>query len=281
MGHQIPTVRHRRLAAELRKLRADAQLTREEVADATSMNESTLWRIETAKGRPQKRTLKALLDLYCVGEVQRAEITALSQGAKEPGWLRPFHSELPEEYTTYISFESEAWEIRNYQSLFIPGLLQTEDYARAVIRGTLPMVSESEVESRVQARVERPGVVFEKSEPLRLWAIVDEAAVRRTVGSEGVMKGQLRHLTDMAQRPYVRLQVVPFTGGAHPGMTGSFCLLSFADREEPEIVYLDTMAGDLFRESEIDIRRFRGMFDQVGAQALSPADTLKLISSLV
>ncbi|WP_431042514.1 helix-turn-helix domain-containing protein [Streptomyces sp. P1-3] len=276
---QIPTVRLRRLAAELRRLRGASELTREDVTERTGINTVTLYRIETARVRPQRRTLLALLDLYEVHASHRDEVLALLQGAKEQGWLRPYHSELPEQYTAYISFESEAWEVRNYESLFIPGVLQTGDYARAVIKGTLPMATVEAVEQRVQARVERKAVLAKK-EPLRVWAIMDEAALHRTVGGPKVMREQMEHLAQVTGEPHVTLQVIPFSAGAHAGMPGSFVLMGFADKEDPELVYLDSMAGDLFLEAEIDVRRYGVMFDNLRAQALSPDDTLRLITTL-
>src|SRR5271165_2048290 len=178
-----PTVRLRRLAAELRRLRSAAQLSRENVEEQTGINEGTLYRLETARARPQRRTLMTLLDLYGADDPLRSDLLAIAQGADNQGWLRPYHSELPEEYAAYISFEAEARAVRNYESLFIPGLLQTEGYARAVITGTLPMASETEVEQRVQARMERQELL-RGDNPLELWAILDEAAIRRMVGGE-------------------------------------------------------------------------------------------------
>src|SRR2546421_2624386 len=168
---QPPTVRLRRLAAELRRLRAAGGLTREQVSEQTAINSATLYRIETAKVRPQRRTLMALLDKYGVSdEARRAELIALSQQSGEPGWLQAYESELPEQYTTYISFEAEARSLRNYESLFVPGLLQTEDYARAVIAGILPLASDDEVKRRVEARRPRPEVL-RKRNALKLGAI--------------------------------------------------------------------------------------------------------------
>ncbi|WP_189454612.1 helix-turn-helix domain-containing protein [Streptomyces abikoensis] len=276
---QMPTVRLRRLAAELRRLRAGADLTREDVTEQTGINTATLYRIETARVRPQRRTLVALLDLYGVREPQRDEVLALSQGASAQGWLRPYHSELPEEYTAYISFEAEARAVRNYESLFVPGLLQTEDYARAVIKGVLPMASAREIEQRVQARVERQAVLV-KNDPLHLWAIMDEAALRRMVGGRDVMHKQLQHLTAATREPHMTLQVIPFGAGAHAGMPGSFVLMSFPEAEDPEIVYIDSMAGDLFLEAEADIRRYGAIFDNLRAVALSPDETSNLIAAL-
>jgi len=280
LKRQTPTVRLRRLAAELRRLREESQLTREDVTQRTGINEATLYRIETAKVRPQRRTLIGLLDLYEMVDPQRSEILALSKQADEQGWLRPYHADLPDQYTAYISFEAEARSVRNYESLFVPGLLQTEDYTRAMTKGVSPTATTKEVDQRVQARMERQGVLA-KERPLELWAIVDEAALRRTVGGPKVMAAQLNHLLAMTEQPLVTLQVIPFGAGAHPGMPGSFVLMDFPDPDDPLIVYIDSMAGDLFLEAEADIRRYNEIFDHLRAQAKSPADSRALIATLV
>jgi len=148
-----PTLRLRRLAAELRRLRAEAGLTREDVAGRTGVNEATLYRIESAKARPQGRTLTALLDLYAVPDEVHAELAALARQSGEKNWLQSFPSELPEPYPTYISFEGEARSLLNYESLFIPGLLQTEDYARAALSRGLPSATKDEIQRLVEARL--------------------------------------------------------------------------------------------------------------------------------
>jgi DNA-binding XRE family transcriptional regulator len=267
---QIPTVRLRRLAAELRRLRNAADISnRDEVTEKTGINAATLYRIETAKARPQMRTLKALLDLYGEDAEQAAYLTALCRDAGKQGWLRPYHSDLPEEYTAFISFESEAQSVRNYESLFIPGLLQTEDYARAVIQGVLPWATEEEVGDRVQARVERQAVLTEPNS-LKLWAVVDEAALHRVVGGVEVMRNQLRHLLDAVKAANITFQIIPFGAGAHPGMPGQFILMEFEDPMDTDLIYIDSMAGDLFLESDADIRRYRSISENLVAVALSP-----------
>jgi transcriptional regulator with XRE-family HTH domain len=173
--YRTTTVRLRRLAAELRKLRGETGLSREDVVERTGVNVATLYRIEHARVRPQTRTLRALLDTYRVSETRQAELLALSREAGQRGWLHAYESELPEQYTTYIGFEDEARSIWNYESLLVPGLLQTEEYARAVIRGGLPGASHDEVERRVEARMARQAVLTRNS-PVRLWAIVDDTA---------------------------------------------------------------------------------------------------------
>ena len=207
-----PTVRLRRLAAELRRLRSAAQLSRENVEEQTGINEGTLYRLETARARPQRRTLMTLLDLYGADDPLRSDLLAIAQGADNQGWLRPYHSALPEEYTAYISFEAEARSVRNYESLFIPGLLQTEDYARAVIPASSPA-------SPRTSRPARPG-------PHRAPAASGPRRPARTVGrhrrsshpppgrrQEDHERADQAHPGSSA-KPNVTIQVIPFEAGA-------------------------------------------------------------------
>ncbi|MGQ0773755.1 MAG: helix-turn-helix domain-containing protein [Pseudonocardiales bacterium] len=274
-----PTVRLRRLAAELRRIRGAAGMSREVVSAQTGINYATLYRIETAKARPQMRTLTTLLKLYGVAAEQHDYMTILCRDAAEQGWLRPYHSELPEEYTAYISFEAEAASVRNYESLFIPGLLQTEEYARAVLRGGLLMASQQEIEDRVQARIERQQLLT-KDNPLKLWAIVDEAVLRRLVGGKEVMEAQLRRLVDAVAEPHITLQIIPFSSGAHAGMPGAFVLMDFSDPMDTDLIYIDSMAGDLFLESDADISRYTSIFDNLRAVAPSPDDSAAIVAEL-
>jgi hypothetical protein len=196
------------------------------------------------------------------------------------GWLRPYHSELPEEYAAYISFESEARSMGNYQSLYIPGLLQTEDYAPAAINGTLPTATTEQIENRVRARVERQERLSGES-PLELWAIVDEAAIRRQVGGPKAMQDQLAHLLEAAKKPNVTLQIIPYDVGAHPGMPGSFVYMEFTEPIDPDLVYVDTLAGDLFLESDEDLVLYAKMFDHLRAVALNPSKTMGMITTIM
>lgn len=276
---QTPTVRLRRLAAELRSLRAASGLTREEVVERTGINSVTMYRIEHARVRPQTRTLRTLLDLYGVEKEQQAELVALLRDARERGWLHPYQSELPEQYMTFIGFEGEAESASNYESLFVPGLLQTEDYARAVITGVLPFASRDEVERRVEVRMERQQVLGGDN-PLQLWGIVDEAALRRQIGSPAVMRAQFRHLLEASELPNVTFQVIPFDAGAHAGMPGSFIVLQFTEEAIPDVIYIDSMAGDLFLEAESDVRRYKLVFEHLRAVSASPDVSRALLASL-
>src|SRR5262249_7840301 len=176
-------------------------------------------------------------------------------------------------------FESEARSVRNYESLFVPGLLQTEGYTRAVVTASLPSTSESEVQQRVETRIQRQQAIT-KDDPLKLWAIVDEAALHREVGGPQVMADQLRRLADMARQPHITFQVLPFKVGAHPGMYGAFAVMDFPHAADPELVYIENMAGALFLEKEADVRRYAENFDQLRAAALNPADSRRLVARL-
>jgi transcriptional regulator with XRE-family HTH domain len=279
-----PTVRLRRLAAELRTLRAGAELTREQVQERTGVNQGTLWRIEKGQAKPHNGTLETLFDLYDVPAPRRTELLELARGAKHPGWLRQYRQysgALTDGYAAYVSFESEAKAAHNYESLFVPGLLQTEEYARAsMVQG--PAMEADAIDRRVQMRMDRQAVLSGDRDgrgALEFWAVVDEAALRREVGSHAVMRAQLARLLEVSERPNVTLQVVPFDRGAHPGMTGAFVRLSFGS-VAPDMVYVESLAGDIFLELEAEVDRFGRAFDHLRAMALSPRDTSAFIAGL-
>jgi transcriptional regulator with XRE-family HTH domain len=272
-------VRLRRLAAQLRELRAQCGMTQEEVSERTGIDRSTLYRLESAQQRPQRSTLIQLLDLYRAEDPRRGELLALLREAGQRGWLQQYRSELPDVYSDYIGFEDEARSISSYQSLLIPGLLQTEDYARALIHGTWPHAPGDEIEKRVTARVARQALL-DREEPPRLWAIMDEAAVRRQVGGREAMRAQFERLRQAAARPNVTIQVIPFDAGSHPGMDGAFVVLEFPDPADQSIVYTETAAGGLFLEEEADIRRYILIFDHLRAAALRPEATVSLLDEI-
>ncbi|MGI5167612.1 helix-turn-helix domain-containing protein [Spirillospora sp. CA-253888] len=272
-----PTVRLRRLAGELARLRSDSGLTREDVAERTGINPATLYRIEYAHTRPQARTLRALLELYNVEEARRSELSILLKEASQRSWLHTLASSLPEHYASYIEFETAAKSVLNYECLFVPGLLQTEEYARAAVQGTLPGATREEIQNRVDVRMRRQAVLT-GDDALQLWAIVDEAALRRVVGGAQVMREQLDRLVEMAELPNVTLQVVPFGAGAHPGMPGSFVVMQFPEPMGPDLVYIESQAGDLFLEEEVDTTRYTLVFEHLRAAAAAPNGSIALIS---
>ncbi|MEV4288870.1 helix-turn-helix transcriptional regulator [Nonomuraea bangladeshensis] len=268
----------RRLAAELRRLREAAGLSQEDVANQTGVNVATLYRIETGRAKPQPRTLNALLDTYGVTGPDREALILLQKDAGKRGWLDTSDSGLTEQYTAYINFEAEAREILNFETTFIPGLLQTPDYAREVIAGVLPTATEDDIQRRVDARLKRQELLSARDAP-QLWAVIDEAALHRRVGGALVMRDQLRHLVAQARNPHITIQVIPFKAGAHPGMPGSFIILRFG-KIAPDIVYIDSMGGDLFLEEEAELTRHNMVFEHLRAIALSPSDAVTLLTSL-
>jgi transcriptional regulator with XRE-family HTH domain len=276
---QARTVRLRRLAAELRALREGAGLTPKTVQDLTEINPATLYRIESAKVRPQRRTIVALLNAYGADAARRDELLDLLKQSAEQGWLASYESELPEPLLHYVSFESEARSIRNYETILIPGLLQTREYAYATVtQAGLPIPDPEDVEQRVQMRMQRQEL-FKRPDPLQLRAVIDEAAIHRMVGGEDVMMGQLQRLLEAGRAAHIMIQVVPFAAGAHAGMPGSFAIINFPDPQDADIVYSDSMAGDLFLETEAEVRRFSAVFEHLQASALSPKDSARLIAS--
>ncbi|MFI9010712.1 helix-turn-helix domain-containing protein [Actinosynnema sp. NPDC053489] len=272
-----PTIRLRRLAGQLRRLREGTGLRREDVEERGGLHPTTLYRIETARSRPQYRTLDMLLKLYAVPTDEQVRLKALYKQSAGEGWIRPWHEQLPEGYTAYISFEREARGLRHYAGTSIPGLLQTPEYARAVTRGVLHGATADQVEDVVTARIDRQAVLT-KEEPLRFWVVLDEASLHREVGGPGVMRAQLTRLLRAAEAPNITIQVVPFGSGAHPGMPGQFIVMDFGDPLDTDLIYIDGPAGEIFLESEADIERFRADFDQLVAVAGSPDDSLALIA---
>lgn len=260
-------------------MRSAAELTREQVSDRTGINDVTLYRIETAHARPQLRTLKAMLDTYEVTDEQRAYLVDLCKNATAQDWTIPFRDELSAVYSAYLSFENEASALRTYQSLHLPGLLQTEDYARALIQGGLLAATKDDIQIRAKARMTRQQVLA-REDPLSLWAIVDEAALHRFVGGPPVMRDQLAHLADVITEPHITFQVIPYRVGAHPGMLGQFTVLEFADDEDADLVYIETIAGDLFAEKDKDIKNYRTMFEILVAVALSPAESATMVKDV-
>ncbi|BDU07661.1 helix-turn-helix transcriptional regulator [Nocardia cyriacigeorgica] len=273
----ILTAGLRRLSVLLSEMREQANLTKEEVSAKTGINVTTLYRIERAQARPQRRTLLTMLDLYGVDEARRKDALELLSDAQKPGMSRPYEASLTEVYAAYINFESVALSARHYQTSYVPGLLQTEQYALAVIDTTMPKVDAAIMERRARARMDRAAVLT-KDDPLELWVVLDEAAIRRVVGGPEIMRGQLHRLLEEVLKKNVILQILPFDAGAHPGMAGAFTLLDFHDPADPELVYVEGIAGDALIEGHNEIRRFGVIFDQLRAMALSPRDSAALIS---
>jgi transcriptional regulator with XRE-family HTH domain len=276
---QNPTLRGRRLALELLRRREATGLSREEVARQLEWSTSTLFRIETGRSRPQPGNVKVLLELYGVTGPERDGLIRLSREARQPGWWHTFRDILPNPYEVYIGLEAGAASIRNFEPIVVPGLLQTEEYARQTFRNGPRELDRDDIERRVQVRRERQRVLAREDRP-RLWAVLDEAVVRRMVGGPEVMREQHRHLIECAEQGKTTLQVVPFGAGAHAGTTGPFVILDFPEATDPTVVYVETLAGDIYLEAPTDVDRYTLAFARLLAAALPPDDSVRLVQQV-
>jgi transcriptional regulator with XRE-family HTH domain len=275
-SQQNPTLRGRRLALELMRRREASGLTREEVARRLDWSTSTIFRIETGRSRPQPGNVRVLLDLYGVTGAERDGLIQLAREARQPGWWHSFRDVLPNPYEVYIGLEAGAASIRNFEPLVVPGLLQTQDYARAMFKGGARELDRDDVERRVEVRLARQEILTRDDRP-RLWAVIDEAVIHRLVGGPAVMRNQFKHLVDTAEQGRTTIQVVPYRAGAHAGTTGPFVILNFPEPSDPAVVYVETLAGDIYLEQRADVDRYTLAFDRLLAAALHPDDSVRLI----
>ncbi|MFC4001066.1 helix-turn-helix domain-containing protein [Prauserella oleivorans] len=272
---QGPTVRRRRLASELRRLRESSDLTIDEVAEKLECSASKISRIETGNVGVTPRDARDLLELYGVRGDEQEALVQLAREARRRGWWHAYN----EVFTgTFVGLEADASSLRAYQALLVPGLLQTRRYAHAVIRAMRPDATESEIERRVAARMERQALLRDPHPP-EYWAVVDEAVLHRAVGGPEVMAEQLWRLLEVAELPHATIQVVPFSGGAHPGMEGPFLILGFPEQADQDVVYVDSTNGGLYLEDDADVRRYALMFDHLRAAAAKPDDSLTMIEA--
>lgn len=275
---RAPSVRGRQLAAELRRLRDAATLTGEEAASRLGWSASKISRIENGQTPPSVADLRRVLDLYEVSGTQRGRLELLGQSAGQRGWWDAYADTLGPEYTALIALEAEAESVRWYSAMLVPGLLQTEQYAREVIRAGLLISPPGEIERRVQVKMNRQRVLT-RDTALRLDVVLDEAAILRPVGDAAVMREQLGRLAEIAAQPTVNLQVLPLAAGPHPATTGEFTILGFPDLIAPDVVYLENMTSDLYVEREADVYRYAMAFDRLREVALRPGDSTALITA--
>ena len=272
-----PTVRRRRLGAELRRLRDSAGYKLEEVAGMLGVAPSTLSRIETGKAPTKSAYLSQLLELYQVTDAgQRQILVDMAREGHRKGWWAAYDDVLPSGLGVYVGLEAEASGLRSYEIGVVHGLLQTTDYARAILRASAPHTAD-QIERLVDLRMERQRRL-DDNPPLDLWVIHDEAVIRRTVGGPVVMRHQLAHLLVAAGLPGVTLQVLPFDTGAHAGHDGPFSIVEFHDRSDSEVVYVESTAGPIYLEKDREVRASAEVFDRLRAAALPPEASLDLIS---
>lgn len=272
-----PTVRRRQLIAELKRLREAAGMTQEDVAERLDWHATKVFRIETGRTGPHPNDVRVMLDVFGVTDrAERDALVQLAKDARQRGWWYSYRDVLPSRYEFFIGLEEEAASIQTFELAVVPGLLQTEDYARALARGGPLELSPDEIERRVEVRMTRQRVLAKPDRP-QLWAILDESAIRRVVGGPEVMRAQLQHLLGQGEHGKTTIQVVPYSVGAHPGTASSFIVLGFADPNEIDVVYMETIGGNMSVDKPEEVRHYTTAFDHLRAVALSPDYTRAML----
>jgi transcriptional regulator with XRE-family HTH domain len=268
------------LGAQLRRLREAAGVPPEKAGYAIRASRSKISRMETGRVRFKIRDVEDLLTLYGVTEgQQRLKVMALARQSGVPDWWTKYSDILPDWFETYLGLESAAATIRNFEIQFVPGLLQTEDYAHAVTLLGHQAAPTEEIERRVVLRRKRQDLLT-APQPPRMWMIMDEAVLRRPVGGASVMRAQLRHLIEAGRAPHVTIQVVPYTRGGHAGAGGSFSVLRFDEPDLPDVVYIEQLTSALYLDQRPDVEHYLEVIDQLSGEALTPTATRQFIEQV-
>jgi transcriptional regulator with XRE-family HTH domain len=273
-----PTVGQVVLGRRLQELREAAGVKREEAARVLRVAPATVRRMETAEVALKVPYVQVLLETYGVSDEETAAFVELTEEANQPGWWQRFHDVLPEWFSLFVSLEGAARIIRSYEPHFVPGLLQTEDYARGVMEaGTIGQTGEEAIERHVSLRMARQKLL-EGDNPPRLWVVMDETVLARPVSIDGeVMREQLDKLLEFAGRDHITLQVAEFRDGPHPGTAAPFTLFRFAEPELPDMVFTEYLTGALYLDSRKEVSAHLEVLDHMTARAASVERTRKLL----
>lgn len=271
-----PTLRRRELAGRLRELRKQAGLTVDDVAAELLCSSAKISRIETGTRSPSLRDVRDLCNLYGINDAERSRLMALAREAKQQGWWNKFDDLAIE---SLIGLEVDARRISSYESSVIPWSFQTEEYARAVIKGFHPRIEDRILNDRVTARMTRQELL-RSSDPPQLWSLIDETALRRVVGGNRVMQGQMSKIIEVAASAKITMQIVPFEAGAHPGLDNTFTLLEFDSTILPPVVYVESLAGTFYLERDVEIHRYQEVLDYLKASAFSPANSIEYVEEM-
>ncbi|MFF8592528.1 helix-turn-helix domain-containing protein [Streptomyces sp. NPDC015220] len=273
-----PTVRRRRLGQELRRLRELKGMTAEEVAERLLVSQSKISRLENGRRSISQRDVRDLCGVYEVEDHRIVDsLMQMAKDSRQQGWWHSF-GDIP--YSVYIGLETDAASLRVYDPQVVPGLLQTRQYAEALIAGALPETAPADIDKRVQVRMRRQERISAAENPLRLWTVLDEAALRRTVGDRNLMRDQLEHLVEQSQLPHVTVQVIPFDMGAHPGLNGQYAILEFPDAADSSVVYIEGVTSDLYLEKANDVQKYSVMYEHLRAQALNVEQSRQFIADI-
>ncbi|WP_018504703.1 helix-turn-helix domain-containing protein [Parafrankia discariae] len=276
-----PTVRRILLGSQLRRLREEKGISREDAGYHIRASESKISRMELGRVSFKERDVDDLLTLYGVTDsAERAPLLSLVREANRPGWWHSFGDVLPNWFQPYIGLEEAAQLIRTYELQFIPGLLQTEEYARAVItQGNIGVPAEI-IERRVNVRMNRQKVLHRENAP-RLWVVVDEAALRRPIGGPKVMRSQLEQLIALCDLPNLTLQIMPFAFGGHAAEGGAFSILRFPESDLPDVVYLEQLTGAVYMDKREDVDIYAEAMNRLTVDSPPPATTPELLSQII
>lgn len=272
-----PSVRRRQLGAMLRQLRQDSGFTIKEAAEWLDMGEPAVSKIEKASVAIKATIIRALCQLYDVDATKLDYLLRLAKESNERGWWTAYRDTVPDWFRQYVGLESDALDIWNYETEYVPGLLQTPDYVRALMRANRPDMSKDDVERQVELRRERQERIG-GGQPPKLHFYLSETVIRRLVGDTHVMGQQLQHLIDSSKLAYVDLRVVPFSAGLHPGMTGAFVMMQFPGDSGPAFVYLEHERGAIYQEDPGDIDRYTMIVAELEKLSLSPEDSYEMLS---
>lgn len=270
-------MRRRRLGAELRRLREAADLTIEQVAIALRFSDSKISRIENGQIGATPRDIRRMLEHYGVGDAEREGLIQVAREAQQRPWWQAYGDK---DIVPLVGLEAEAAQIDIYEASLIPGLLQTPQYAETVIRVLRPDFSPEQIEQRVELRMARQSLLTRDDPPV-FRAVLDEAVLRRPIGSPEIMSRQLDRLVEAAALPAVSLQVIPFDAGAHPGISGAFTIFGYAGPSEPDIVYLENTTNDVYIEDAKETSVYRQAFDRLSAAAKPPDESSTLVAGLL
>ena len=271
-----PTIRRRRLGAELRRRREAAGVTIDGVAERLECSASKISRIETGHTSATPRDVRDMLEIYGVLGAECDELVQIAREARQKGWWHPYSTVLT---GAYVGLEAAAQSVRAYEQQVVPGILQTEEYAKAMIKAARPDITADEVDRRVRVRLGRQSLL-NQDDPIELWVVLDEAVVSRPVGGDGVMRAQLERLVEASDLPNVTLQILPFEAGGHAGMDGTFAILDFPEPSDPDVVYAENATGGLFLEKSDELRKYQFIFDHIRAAALGPEESVAYIAKL-
>ncbi|MET8779290.1 helix-turn-helix transcriptional regulator [Nocardia sp. NPDC050713] len=272
-----PTVLRIALGGQLRKLRESCNITREAAGDAIRGSHAKISRLELGRTGFKERDIRDLLTLYGVSDpMEREQFLTLARQANEPGWWHRYSDLLPSWFGTYLGLEQAANKIRTYEAHLVPGLLQTPEYARAVLALGY---DDADTDRRVAVRQRRQEILHRTDPPI-VWAVIDEAALHRPVGGPQVLREQMEHLIALAALPNVTLQVLPYSAGEHAAAGSSFSILRFAEPELPDIVYLEHLTSALYLDRRQDLALYLSVMDRLSVQALPPQKSIEMLSSI-